>query len=83
MQALEGLATPLPAAAVFGNQNTTFPTNVSGTYRGNWMLQHPADQASILPLTEDAGTVACQLKAHPSNTEEVLDVEARHLLHVM
>ena len=76
IQAFDELAAPATAAQAYLNgDNVSFPANVSGTYKGSWNLEQPTSGQSVLPLTEDQGSVALQLKALHSGTQEVLDVE--------
>ena len=82
LQAVEGLAAPIPAALDINSRNNSFPANVSGTYRGTWNLQQPSN-AGVLPLTEVEGSVSFQLSSQPSNTDEVQDIEVNNVVALM
>lgn len=83
LQAVEGLAAPIPTALDLYSRNNSFPANISGTYRGNWILQQPTSRAGVLPLTEVEGSMSFQLTSLPSSTDEVLDVEVSVTTHVL
>ena len=77
LQAFTKVATLAPSAyQSLNNSANTFPANVSGTYKGTWHLSDPDAGASALPvLKQGQGTIAFQLEATPSGTEEVLNVQ--------
>lgn len=77
LQASTKVTTTAPSAFLsLNNSANTFPANVSGTYKGTWHLSDPDAGASALPvLKQGQGTIAFQLEATPSGTEEVLNVQ--------
>ena len=56
-----------------------FPANVTATYKGSWPLSQPDNGTTALPvLKQGQGTIAFQLHATPSGTDQVLDVQVMH-----
>ncbi len=73
----EELSSLAPTAHLSINDNTVaFPSNVSGTYKGSWsMPQSDANTHAMPVLKQGQGTVAFQLAATSTGTDEVLDVQ--------